>query len=207
VEKCVLYHDWAEENLFSQDDFSGSSHVWAGLSGTFVGSCLESNDGFASSQLLFSELSLVLFWWPWSQEWSAEFWVSVGLIKNRKLWEDPHWEVETYSASYGKNSLGDESDVFLIPQIVGVEQIDITHAPVDCSSLELWNVIHHFIVAARNVDLLDEVWFELVHQLAQENSVAEWILEGFFGKLFTGDGLDPSLSFLLLFNIALSSNL
>jgi hypothetical protein len=48
---------------------------------------------------------------------------------------------------------------------------------------------------------------EFVHELAQNDSIAERLFKGWLCERFTGQGLDPLLSFLFLFSIALSGDL
>lgn len=114
---------------------------------------------------------------------------------------------DSYSACNSKDCLGNKSDILEIPQIIGVEQINFTDSPVRRRSLELWKVVHHLVVAAWSSDLLYDTRLELVHQLAQEDSIAKRLLECGLRETFASDGFNPLLSFLFLLNITLSSNL
>lgn len=69
------------------------------------------------------------------------------------------------------------------------------------------NVIHHFVVSTRNVNLLDGSRGKFVHKFAQKNSITKWVFESFTCEGFAGDSNNPFLCFLFLLLVALSSNL
>lgn len=71
----------------------------------------------------------------------------------------------------------------------------------------LVNVVHHFVVAAARVDARNDAGRQTVHQLAQNDAVAQCILERNGRETFTDHSFDPMLSFMLLFWLTLASNL
>lgn len=72
----------------------------------------------------------------------------------------------------------------------------------------LCDVLHHLELTARGVNLGYGAGLQLVNKLAKDGSVLEHFFEGFFsGEFGTEDGFNPFLGFLLLFGIALGSEL
>lgn len=100
--------------LLSEDDFAASADVLSSLVGALVGTSLEADDGLAGVQLLFSELAFVLVGGLGSKVGSFPFWVFVRL------------------PAEGEDGVGDLGDVFLLPQVDGLEDVDV----VDSVGLE-----------------------------------------------------------------------
>lgn len=71
----------------------------------------------------------------------------------------------------------------------------------------LVNVVHHFVVPAACVDFGNYSWRQTVHQLAQNNTVPEGILEGHWGETFSNHRFDPVLRFTFLLWLTLSGDL
>ena len=85
-----ICHCLDQIELFVQDDFTSSSHVLAGLSSSFVGTGLKTNDGLACLDNIVGEFTNVGFWRFGSQPRSGPLWVFVGLFKventNKTKW-------------------------------------------------------------------------------------------------------------------------
>lgn len=71
----------------------------------------------------------------------------------------------------------------------------------------LADVVHEFVVTAGDVDLADDAGLQTVHQLAQDDAVAEGVLVRHVRKPLADHSLDPSLGFLLLFWLTLAGAL
>ena len=70
--------------LLVQNDFTTSSHILTGLSGTFVLAGLETDHSFTGNQDILGEFTLVLFCWSRTQERALPLGVSVGLVLSIK---------------------------------------------------------------------------------------------------------------------------
>lgn len=68
------------------------------------------------------------------------------------------------------------------------------------------DIIHHFVIASRHRNLLDNSRLQLVHQLAKDDSISEWVFK-VSTEGFSYDGLDPFLRFLFLLEVTLARNL
>jgi hypothetical protein len=88
--------------------------------------------------------------------------------KNNHKFEYFSHQISSYLTGNGKDGLSDKCDVLEVPQVVGVEEINVADAVESCSSLELLksnsssakvvencleivayrDVVHHFVVTA-----------------------------------------------------------
>lgn len=176
--------------LLSDDDLAGSADVLASLGGSLVLSSLQTDDGLASLQLLLGEVALGLISGLGAQPRSLELGVLVGL------------------AAEGEQGVGHLSNVLLLVQVDGLEDIDVVHSVILERLLEVVDVLHHLELASGLVDLRHGVRHQLVDQAAQHGSVLEHILVQLaLGELHSHDGLDPGLGLLILDGIALASEL
>lgn len=72
----------------------------------------------------------------------------------------------------------------------------------------LSDVFHHLELSTRGVDLVNGAGLDLVDKLAEDGAVLEYIFKDLAGReLGSEDALDPGLCFLLLFRVALGSEL
>lgn len=79
--------------------------------------------------------------------------------------------------------------------------------PFGWRKYSLVDVVHHFVVAAAGVDARNDAGRQAVHQLAQNDAIAQSVLEWGGRKAFANHGLDPVLSLVLLFWLPFASNL
>lgn len=68
----------------------------------------------------------------------------------------------------------------------------------------LVNVVHVFVVSTGDVDLGDDAGLQAVHQLAQDDAVAQSLLVRYVGKPLPDHRFDPLLGFLLLLGFTLA---
>lgn len=72
----------------------------------------------------------------------------------------------------------------------------------------LGDVFHHFELSSGCVDLGDGARLQFVHELAKHGTILNDIFEGLLGgELSTKYTLDPFFGFILLFRVALGSEL
>lgn len=71
----------------------------------------------------------------------------------------------------------------------------------------LAEVIHHLVVSAGDVDLGDDAGLQTVHQLAEDDAVAQSVLEGHGREAFIDHRLHPFLGLHLLLGLPLSGTL
>lgn len=115
-----------------------------GLSGAFILSGLKADDAFAGPKLRLRKFTAILLRWSGTQPGTSPFGVFVG------------------GTSDGKNVLGHQGDVFLVPQVCSLEQVDVRNAVSHARLLEPENYTNLFSKLILNffwkVKLGFEVW-------------------------------------------------
>jgi len=121
------------------------AEVLAGLVGALVCSVLQVNNALPSSQLFICELSLVLVSHLRSKDGSSPFRVDLG------------------RSAEGEEALRYLDDVPLLPQVDGLEDIDLWHSVRLAGLLEPVDVLHQLELTSSGVDLGDTSGHHLVH--------------------------------------------
>lgn len=103
----------------------------------------------------------------------------------------------THQSGQGVQAKGDLSNVALLKQISGLENLLLRHTVLLDSSLETLNVLHQLEVRSLLLDLLDRSWSNNIDQLAKNNSVLQHILV-VSAELLSGHLADPVQDLLLL---------
>jgi hypothetical protein len=177
-------------DLLPENDLASSAHVLSSLGSPLVLSGLEADHGFSSPHLLFGEFALVLV---------RGFGAQVGSFPLGMLVGRP---------AQGEDGVRDLADVLLLPQIHGLEDVNVVDAVGLQGRLEVVDVLHHLELSAGGVDLGDGAGGELVDQLAEDGAVADHIfVELSRGELGAEDGLDPLLRLPVLVGVALGGDL
>lgn len=167
----------------------GVAEVLAALGGALVGAVLQVDDAFAGTQLLLRPFALLLLGGLGSEAGSPVLGVHVA------------------SAANGHQALCNLGDVPLLPQVNGLEDVDFGHAPGLGGVLEVGDVLHKLELSAGGVDLGDATGHQLVHQVAEDNAVAEDVTEVTVGQGLTKDGAHPLHDALLQSWVTLASDL
>lgn len=192
---CDCKRSFGRAQRGSGEVVAGASHVpgvaevLAALSGALVGAHLEVDDALASAQLLLRPFALLFLGGLGSQAGSVVLGVSVA------------------GTADGHQALGDLGNVPLLPQVDGLEDVNLGHAPGLGSVLEVRDVLHELELAAAGVDLGDATGHQLVHQVAEDGAVAENVSEVTVGEGLSKNGAHPLLDALLQGRVALAGNL
>lgn len=168
---------------------TGVTEVHAASVGALVGTVLQVDDALTGAQLILGEVALVLIGRLGSKERSGPFGVQVA------------------GAAKSHDALSDLGDVSPLVQVDSLKDINVGHAVVSDGGLEFVDILHHLELTAGGVDLGNGAWLQLVHQSAQDGTIAEHLLEGARLQTLAEHGLDPAEHLSLKLGITLASDL
>lgn len=166
---------------------AGVAKVLSGLVGALVGSVLQVDDALTGTKLLLAEVALILLGGLGSDVGSLELGMEVAGTTN------------------SHQALGDLWDISPLVEVDSLEHIDLGHAPGLARLLEPVDVLHLLELSTGRVDLGDAAGHQLVHKVAENNSILEDVLKRSVRQLLSDDVSHPREDIGLKLRVALAS--